>query len=192
MTIFHPFCRLPKELRLFIWELTVEPRIVDVRSRFIERPDAELRILCSSTPVPVQLQICQESRNAGLYKPSFSDIDVLKGKKKESDQRYIWLNLDTDMIFIHSHLVGLRSVAHSIKRLRFVARDCYDQWYYFSEGGVLRHFINVLEIHVVLDEQGGFLNWLRASEDYEWPCGPENVFLIDSEGEKMKLTDFLA
>jgi hypothetical protein len=31
MATFHPFPRLPAELRIQIWEMTVEPRVVDVR-----------------------------------------------------------------------------------------------------------------------------------------------------------------
>ncbi|KAK2013716.1 hypothetical protein LZ32DRAFT_604227 [Colletotrichum eremochloae] len=83
---FYPFPHLPAELRSRIWELTVEPRVVDVRvvhhqpnllsaadgsqqpgSRTVvdwtvKRPPP-LRHLRSSTPAPAQLQTCREARD---------------------------------------------------------------------------------------------------------------------------------
>jgi hypothetical protein len=50
---FHPFPRLPFELRAYIWELTVEPRIVEVRvvvKKIEGRPP--VRYLRSPTPAP--------------------------------------------------------------------------------------------------------------------------------------------
>ncbi|KAK3351416.1 hypothetical protein B0H65DRAFT_457799 [Neurospora tetraspora] len=73
MTTFHRFPRLPAELRLRVWELTVEPRTVDFR---INTPRAsytavegfngspvKAQELLSTTPPPATLQACQESRN---------------------------------------------------------------------------------------------------------------------------------
>ncbi|USP81240.1 hypothetical protein yc1106_08514 [Curvularia clavata] len=190
MATFHPFCRLPKELRLLIWELTVEPRLVDVRTRFIERPHTRLRAASSSTPLPAQLHTCQESRKAGLYERSISDITVLEGKKNESDQRYIWLNLDVDTIFIHGRFEVLWPIAHRIKRLRFISKSGEDPWFFFTPCRELRKFVNALEIHVVVNETDAFQDWHGASEDYYWPCGPENVSFIDPKiGEEMRLMD---
>ena len=81
MTAFHLFPRLPWELRARIWELTVEPRTVevivkyelvmvtnDMRTRydFGTDPDKIFWIyvlrLRSSTPVPAPLQACREAR----------------------------------------------------------------------------------------------------------------------------------
>ncbi|KAK1778230.1 hypothetical protein QBC45DRAFT_414813 [Copromyces sp. CBS 386.78] len=74
MTTFHPFPRLPPELRLRIWELTVEPRTVDFRIADTERtmgfrieaingtPNNVVQ-LRSSTPPPATLQACREARN---------------------------------------------------------------------------------------------------------------------------------
>ncbi|KAL0930179.1 uncharacterized protein CTRU02_214999 [Colletotrichum truncatum] len=83
MPTFHPFPRLPSELRNRIWELTVEPRIVEVRVVYhqpnpanvkgsaelgaqevdwtVKRPPP-VRHLRSPTPVPAQLQTCREAR----------------------------------------------------------------------------------------------------------------------------------
>ncbi|KAK3955370.1 hypothetical protein QBC32DRAFT_379537 [Pseudoneurospora amorphoporcata] len=74
MTTFHPFPRLPPELRLRIWGLTVEPRTVDFRIANPERtmgfridtingtPNNVVQ-LRSSTPRPATLQACREARN---------------------------------------------------------------------------------------------------------------------------------
>ncbi|KAK1593581.1 uncharacterized protein LY79DRAFT_669124 [Colletotrichum navitas] len=99
---FHPFPDLPAELRTRIWELTVEPRVVDVRVVWhqpnptnvegsepglrttdwtVKRPPP-LRHLRSSTPTPAQLRTCREAREhlttcpdtKYRYDKAFSDI----------------------------------------------------------------------------------------------------------------------
>jgi hypothetical protein len=74
MATFHPFPRLPYELRAQIWEMTVEPRVVNVECRWGEAT----RQICltSSTPVPAVLEACREARNHGLYQKAFSEIDL--------------------------------------------------------------------------------------------------------------------
>lgn len=75
---FHPFPRLPAELRSRIWELTVEPRTVDLCVHFYVPPKepgvkwADMTTsqvvrgvtnkLRSPTAVPAQLQTCREAR----------------------------------------------------------------------------------------------------------------------------------
>ncbi|KAL2190593.1 hypothetical protein L209DRAFT_750727 [Thermothelomyces heterothallicus CBS 203.75] len=77
ITTFYPLPRLPFEIRARIWELRVEPRIVEVVYYYpspakMTDPDAwakgsmkslpPVRHLRSSTPVPAQLQTCREAR----------------------------------------------------------------------------------------------------------------------------------
>lgn len=73
-TSFHLFPHLPWEIRSRIWELTIEPRTVDVRiSHSWEDISAAVKAkynhfslgplrLRSSTPVPALLQACREAR----------------------------------------------------------------------------------------------------------------------------------
>lgn len=98
MATFHPFPRLPFELRAQIWEATVEPRTVEV---FIRYKD-EIPRLVSTTPVPAPLQTCREARNLKLYRQEFSEL-LLQDQpeyKGAVERRYVWLNLDIDTISI--------------------------------------------------------------------------------------------
>ncbi|KAK3951453.1 hypothetical protein QBC32DRAFT_343930 [Pseudoneurospora amorphoporcata] len=99
MTAFHPFPRLPWEVRARIWELTVEPRTVevnieyekttvtdDMRARYSLAPDTSRWIsilrLRSSTAVPAPLQACREARihltegvgGLGNYRKAFHQL----------------------------------------------------------------------------------------------------------------------
>ena len=75
MATFHPFPRLPYELRMQIWEMTVEPRVVNVELTR-QKPIRQAFYLTSSTPVPAVLQSCREARNHGLYRKAFSEVAV--------------------------------------------------------------------------------------------------------------------
>ena len=192
MATFHPFPRLPAELRAQIWQMTVEPRIVGVcfktKRELGRRP---FSVLTSSTYVPAPLQTCQEARNARLYQRCFSDLAIRYGYPEDAERRYIWLNLDIDMVSIgNTDLGAFRPSAHLIKRLRFTRDNTDEDWCRGLECDELQHFTNVSEIHVVLCENGDFENWHGASDDYIWNCGAENVTFIDEEeGQEMKLLD---
>lgn len=58
------FQKLPPELRIQIWELLIEPRVVSIKEYNGQ--------VCSTCSVPVILHICHESRYIGLkvYQPS--------------------------------------------------------------------------------------------------------------------------
>ncbi|UNI23957.1 hypothetical protein JDV02_009744 [Purpureocillium takamizusanense] len=116
---FHPFGRLPFELRARIWTLAVRARIVHVRylsssssnassnttisttttttakqnghhgSGGGDDDDVILLHVLSPTPAPAVLQACHEARNLGLYERAFAD-----GR----DPRYVWVNFDVDII----------------------------------------------------------------------------------------------
>jgi hypothetical protein len=187
MATFHPFPRLPAELRAQIWQMTVEPRFKTKRE-LGRRP---FSVLTSSTYVPAPLQTCQEARNARLYQRCFSDLAIRYGYPEDAERRYIWLNLDIDMVSIgNTDLGAFRPSAHLIKRLRFTRDNTDEDWCRGLECDELQHFTNVSEIHVVLCENGDFENWHGASDDYIWNCGAENVTFIDEEeGQEMKLLD---
>ncbi|KAK3338438.1 hypothetical protein B0H65DRAFT_512281 [Neurospora tetraspora] len=126
-TIFHRFPYLPWELRARIWELSAEPRTVQVLTGEYGKPlsDAsvgkkEYKRVFSSTPMPAMLQVCRESRNLGVYRQCFSEVERIPDfVPKASWRRYVWLNLDLDIIDIGMQdLRDLKLVAPSIKRLK--------------------------------------------------------------------------
>jgi hypothetical protein len=110
---------------------------------------------------------------------------------EDSERRYFWLNLDIDMVDIgETYLDVFKPVAHMIKRLRFTRDNCDDEFWYRTESDELKTFSNVTEIHVVLGKDCGMQNWHGASWEHSWPCGRENVVVVDLEaGCSMKLMD---
>ncbi|KAK6221141.1 hypothetical protein QIS74_04870 [Colletotrichum tabaci] len=132
---FHPFPRLPAELRARIWELTVEPRIVEVRANNdVEGPESvirwlpRMRYLCSPTPAPAQLQTCREARehlttcpdSVYRFDKAFSELATIPSEGGPRQERYVWFNFDNDMLSVgRTDLHEFKAVAYQIRRLRF-------------------------------------------------------------------------
>ncbi|KAI4707901.1 hypothetical protein J4E89_007530 [Alternaria sp. Ai002NY15] len=199
MTTFHPFPRLPLELREQIWKDTAEPRTVDVR-RVRDRWSQRHGQLASSTPIPAILQSCREARNLKLYKRVHFEVDVVKkfennhapevliekfftpeeerGEKEgpkeiETEQRYTWLDLDIDMLDIGtSTFCDYISIASAVKRLKFERDDPAG-----SDLHELMDFVSVDEIHIVCPD--GFWLWAGALYNYDWPCAEEKLVFIE-------------
>ncbi|KAK8061894.1 hypothetical protein PG994_008260 [Apiospora phragmitis] len=186
MATFHPFPRLPTELRALIWQMTVGPRIVD-----IQIPRARLRpgeiaptsnVLASSTLVPAAMQTCREARHQGLYQREFSEVATALAKDaaeytgqpwQQQDVPYVWLNLDMDMVSIgHPPLKIFLPMVPMIKRLRLARR----RWgFYEIEGEDLAAFVNLEQMQIVcLDD---LWEWELATKQISWPCGPDNACL---------------
>ncbi|KAL7906288.1 hypothetical protein GGI35DRAFT_104125 [Trichoderma velutinum] len=97
---FHPFAKLPTELRLKIWALSLpRPRLVSVQCGIdisaISKPsthNASYTGCTSPTRIPVNLQVCAESRAEALksYQPSlgFSRCDG-----------QVFFNFDVDILY---------------------------------------------------------------------------------------------
>jgi hypothetical protein len=185
MTTFHPFPRLPLELREQIWKDTVEPRTIDVRRvrRYPTWGLAGVRtwghtLTLSSTPVPAILQSCRESRNLGLHKRVFMPNEQDEDAPHDTDQRYVWLDLDIDMVDIGaSDFRWYKSIALAIKRLKF-ERENGNESFYNTESNELGMFINVEEIHVVCAD--GFWMWGGGVYEHPWPCAEERLLFIDA------------
>ncbi|KAF2027755.1 hypothetical protein EK21DRAFT_71285 [Setomelanomma holmii] len=171
MSTFYPFPRLPLVLRLAIWEMTVEPREVEVRivQPMPEDPREPYVHMVSST-IPAALHTCREARNHGLYRRISLDVDEQHG----TDRRYVWLNLNIDLIDIgKSHLVYFLPIASSIQGLRLNSGNFY------YEKDLLRFFLNVEKIHVVCIDR--FWDWGDGVDACLWPCAIENVVFIDED-----------
>ncbi|KAL0938049.1 uncharacterized protein CTRU02_207780 [Colletotrichum truncatum] len=199
---FHPFPHLPAELRTRIWELTVEPRIVEVRVLYDQpnptyvdgfeppvKSPPQMRYLYSLTPVPAQLQTCREARehlttcpySAYRFEKAFSEIGTVP-QNGTDPVRYVWFNFDKDMLSVgRTDLREFRAVAHQINRLR-LRPVLPDDWYSSAEPlSIDRWFRNLTEVHLVCLE-GIALGYLTTL-DSDFPCRPENVYFVDPEAK---------
>jgi hypothetical protein len=182
MSTFSLFSRLPTELRLRIWALTVEPRTVDV-----SMSDSYLSWIynnplpVTNTPVPAPLQTCQESRRElqKYYQRGFVELR----NRDDMGLRYVWVNFEIDIIYIGNgnHLGDYIAVAPQVQRLRFKA-EFSDEVFSRSSMNYLQHFTSVKEIFVVcMDGMNAWWGALEESQEHLWPCGEENVWLINPE-----------
>jgi hypothetical protein len=126
-----------------------------------------------SSIIPPALHTCREARNHELYQPISLQADT-----QHVDRRYVWLNLDIDVINIRtSYLEHFEPIAPAIKRLK-LSRENTDDWWFKFEKELLPMFVNVEKLYVVCTD--GFWNW--GDDDvykYAWPCAFENLFFID-------------
>jgi hypothetical protein len=175
MATFHPFPRLPFELRAWVWRLTVEYRIIDLVEPLLGQDTSLGPRLDGLRPaVPATLQACREARNMKLYsKHTFCGFD---------QGSYVWINFNIDIFDIGDSPLSddfLKPVAPLIRRLMFgreAGRSLQDFFKFERED--LDVFVNVEEIYIVCDEISGIEPWFGGSS-YDWPCGAENVRLID-------------
>jgi hypothetical protein len=116
MSIFHPFPRLPDELRQRIWELGAQqPREVAIRFAMDGTAlwPTGTRYCYSPTKVPALLHACAESRSylqgSSIYSKAF---------KEGSQPRYTWVNFDVDTIrMVQGRLMTVFAELNSIRQL---------------------------------------------------------------------------
>lgn len=91
------------------------------------------------------------------------------------------MNHDVDTIDIGESLFRYyKPIAHTFRRLKFEREESYEGYYQW-ESRELANFSKVTEMHVVCAD--GLYGWLNALEEHYWPCGVDNVFLIDPDDE---------
>ncbi|GJC83611.1 hypothetical protein ColLi_06449 [Colletotrichum liriopes] len=205
---FHPFPHLPAELRARIWELAVEPRIVEVRvlyhqpsptnvegSEPVVKWPPRMRYLCSPTLAPAQLQTCREARehlttcpdSVYRFKKAFAELattphngpdPVSEGGLRQ--ERYVWFNFDNDTLSIgKTDLHEFRAVAYQIHRLQ-LQRVISEEYFSRTESLLIsRWFRNVTKVYLICLE--GIRAGYLITEDIVFPCGPENVYFVDLE-----------
>ncbi|EHK18980.1 uncharacterized protein TRIVIDRAFT_44202 [Trichoderma virens Gv29-8] len=176
-TTFHPFPRLPFELRSQIWAMAVYPRLVHIRAT--SKPSGPGCYFASMIPQAELMHVCRESRQLAPYRKAFFTT-----LPDDSEARYIWVNFDEDMICIPDQFMGyLRAHAADIQRLRFTAPAGS-----FGEGWVtgfgyaeylkdrFKHFTALREVHVAISED--ISSWVLTAGCYG-TCPYENVRFLD-------------
>ncbi|PKX92858.1 2EXR domain-containing protein [Aspergillus novofumigatus IBT 16806] len=140
MAAFHLFPHLPFELRAQIWELTVEPRTVEVRVKKENGSWGKILHVTSSTPVPAGVEL-----------------------------RYVWVNFEIDMISIGRTDFDTIEPTESllIRRLTF-EREINESFFHFQSYELRKLYPNVEEIHVICED--GLMAWQDAWEYAPWPC----------------------
>lgn len=120
MATFHPFPRLPLELRIQIWRCATEDRVLRVKPVYRARHEDDCSCyegylarheddysfdedFCSCyegywspAPIPAVTRACWESRKHSSYRKAFT---------LDSSSRYIWTNFDRDIIYTKSLVV---------------------------------------------------------------------------------------
>lgn len=97
-----------------------------------------------SSTIPAALHTCREARNHGLYQQVSLHPD-----EQHTDRRYVWLNLDIDLLNIGtSYLVHFETIAPAIKLLNF-SRENTDEWWFEYEKDLLPIFAGIQELRVV-------------------------------------------
>ncbi|KAH7115424.1 hypothetical protein B0J13DRAFT_459639 [Dactylonectria estremocensis] len=165
---FHPFPRLHFELRALIWGFAAAPRIVHIRTDTAD--------FSSPTPPPAVIQVSQEARRYAPYRKSFFTTT-----NNGSEPRYVWVNFETDMIFIEDEKVK-RLAPHlaEIRRLKFTIRAedelTYSYFFYHSDK-FMGDFTALQELHMVLEDC--ILLWSTTFEHCFYGCPRENVRFLD-------------
>lgn len=203
---FHPFPRLPWDVRRMIWEMTIEPRTVSIRlaygpprnSNSAEPNYKYYTRVFSSTPAPAPLQTCAEARHflsrfyqrisTGDYFPQCSDDEL----EPHNNSMYFWLNWDIGMIDIHDcPFAQFYRIAPMIKRLKFetdfeqFSRDRDED--YWADGDEQKSktfkqiFPNVEEMHIVCAPGCKMEEWESAWWRYLYFVRKEKLFIIDAE-----------
>lgn len=169
---FHPFPRLPWELRAMVWEFTIEPRQVDIRVVFRQVQGKSRKTLLSRARVPAILHVCQQSRYLGLYKQAF--IDLPHQRVPDIQPKYFWINWNHDTLVIgRTELSYLRheSIQNSIQRLEMDRSQAST-----PDIEHLRAFPKLKKLLI----HGSVPNFLHVFRDFPIACSRKNIFLEDS------------
>lgn len=214
---FHPFPRLPYELRTRIWKLTVEPRTVPVtcwighrRANEVSRyPDfnswrddlnmeamkRDLLAKHSASTLPLVLYA------ASPIKPGIIDacwesrslaLDLKLYEKlilePGSTASYAWVNFDMDTIDIDEDEYYERFI-HCAHKIRRLKfkANIGKRECFVFESKNLSRFDNLLECFVMTDN--GPFKW-AAANFYRPRCNPKRVFIIKEQtGQMITLAD---
>ncbi|KAI0968069.1 hypothetical protein F4678DRAFT_444456 [Xylaria arbuscula] len=159
-TTFHPFLRLPVELRIQIWALAVGPRRLDIGPHQMEMSLENMSHFkwggtkyTSRIPPPGVMHACRESRQHARYQKAFFS----------PPDRYLWVNFQQDMICLAHYEVKVLAPHYAdIERLRYTVPDARDEiyvseWFRDCSHEILGVFSALKELHVTV--HAGLWSW---------------------------------
>ncbi|KAL2069093.1 hypothetical protein VTL71DRAFT_15431 [Oculimacula yallundae] len=135
--IFTPFPRLPIELRLKIWRLSITPRIVQISW---SRPKRQ----CLSPDIPTLLQVSREARSEGqkIYKRVFNT---------SNSAAPVYVAFDLDTVFFRWKTFGRRPKKHIValrEDFQWVRFLVIENWVRFNQGMEVIRFESLNELHI--------------------------------------------
>lgn len=170
METFHPFPRLSLELRIQIWKLATDDRVLRVRKTWRRKQG-----YWSPTPAPAVTRACWESRQHCNYQKAFI-ID--------SSPRYIWANFDRDVIKMRSGLLseGKLPECDEVRRLwiELLSEQGWDESQGFCDYGIykLEDFPKLERFNLLVDN--GLGQWTNFIDRTNWGACPRgNVRIVD-------------
>ena len=165
MATFHPFPRLVPELRIQIWALAVENRIVRVKLG---------KGFYSPSPVPAVTRVCRESRACCAYQKDFN---------VGSRGRHIWVNFEYDIIHVSASKLFILP-KESIKHLRVElvdekGKEINEEWM-FDYKHEFYKFPRLETVDLLVPDQLYFYAEL-IDEAYFGNCKKEHVRVVSIE-----------
>ncbi|KAH8678289.1 hypothetical protein BX600DRAFT_451843 [Xylariales sp. PMI_506] len=132
MSTFHPFQRLPTELRQRIWELSMAPRKLVIRARRRYR----------SPVAPTLLHTCMEARSylRKYYTKSFRPVFC--------PDQYTWVNFDLDVIQMDQNDTERFPTEQRLVQQIVVEGDHPETFYFYTIGN-LRHMVSLRTVTVL-------------------------------------------
>jgi hypothetical protein len=161
---FHPFPRLPLELRQQIWELSVAPREVVLACRS-GRPFGHGR---QGSPPPPLLLASAESRSycQQFYTKGYLDVD---------SDKYVWVNFDLDDVYmIDCHFMSFSGMP-LLQRLTLVV-TCDGEDFHHRVQYTL-HKATALKTLTLIDLDGAppevwYSCWANFMQERYYRCDP--------------------
>ncbi|ORY17403.1 hypothetical protein BCR34DRAFT_610876 [Clohesyomyces aquaticus] len=172
MSNFHYFSRLPPELRIQIWGLATEDRVLRVR-KTRDGQDG----FWSPTPIPAVTRASFESREHCSYRKAFI-IDL--------STRYIWVNYDHDIIQMRYRLlknendnpVWREDIRHL--RIDLVDEQGFDEteMFYYHYAYVIYNIARLESFDILVGN--GLAQWTDFIKESSWRAFfRKNVRIVD-------------
>ncbi|KAJ8120638.1 hypothetical protein ONZ43_g2704 [Nemania bipapillata] len=181
MSTFHPFPKLPLEIRQQIWEMSVEPREVAVGYHLTRR---------RRSPPPSLLHACSEARShlQGQYTKVFGfaePLTYLERQRMKEPPIYTWVNVKLDTVYCAQFT--LEQVVSELPLVRWLIIEMQDPDYWFyNQCSTLRHMGKTLETVTMLhpaprSKSGRFdsrwwTEWDDWMESCYFTCGPVHFY----------------